>query len=296
MITVEGRPDPGRTRTPAANYSVACPHALRTLGIGLVAGRDFEPRDSVDAPGVVLVNESLARSLWPEEEALGKRFRLGAFDDRSPWLTVVGVYADVRHFGLDRDPRPAFLRPYAQAAWPDVSIVVKSATAPYLLAQPVKKALAALEPLRAVSDVRTMEDVIDASVSPRRFPMMLLSALATLSLALAGVGIGGVVACSVAQRRQEIGVRMALGARGRDVLRLVVGQGLSWTTAGLVAGIAASFGLLRFLRALLFGVAPTDLRVLGAASVLLLGVATLASYLPARRATRVDPVEALRSE
>jgi putative ABC transport system permease protein len=296
VLTIEGRPDPGRRNTPAADYSVACPHALATLGIGLLAGRDFDARDSVEAPGVVLVNRSLVRRFWPGEEAVGKRFRLGAFADRSPWLTVVGVYQDVRHFGLDREPRAAFLRPYTQAAWPDVSIVVRSVSAPSLLVEPVKKALSVIAPLQPVSDVRTMEEVVGASVSSRRFPMLLLSAFALLALALAGVGIGGVVGYSVAQRRQEIGLRMALGAQGRDVLRLVVGQGLSWTAAGLLAGLAASFGLLRFLRTLLYGVEPTDPGVLASVSLLLVGVAALASYLPARRATRVDPVEALRIE
>ncbi|HEY2943634.1 MAG TPA: ABC transporter permease [Vicinamibacteria bacterium] len=296
MLSIEGRPDPGRENTPAADYSVACPNALRTLGIDLLAGRDFEPRDSLEAPGVALINQSFARRFWPGEDAVGKRFRLGGFADVSPWLTVVGVFHDVRHFGLDRDARPGFLRPYAQAAWPDVSIVVRTASASAPLIEPAKKALAAIEPLQPVSDIRTMEEVVGASVSSRRFPMLLLSAFAALALALAGVGIGGVVGYSVAQRRQEIGVRMALGAQGRDVLRLVVGQGLSWTLAGLLVGLSASFGLLRLLRTLLFGVEPSDPRVLAIVTVVLVGMAALASYVPARRATRVNPVEALRSE
>ena len=296
MFTIEGRPDPGRRSTPAADYSVACPNALAALGIRLRDGRDFDARDTLEAPGVALVNESMARRFWPGEEAVGKRFRLGAFSDDSPWLTVVGVYGNVRHFGLDRDPRPAFLRPYTQAAWPSLSIVVRTRSAPAALAEPVKKTLAVIEPLQPVSDVRTMADVVGASVSPRRFPMLVLSAFALLALALAAVGIGGVVGYSVAQRRQEIGVRMALGAQGRDVLRLLIGQGLWWTAAGLLAGLGASVGLLRFLRTLLFGVEPTDPRVLALVCVVLASVAAVASYVPARRATRVNPVEALRSE
>jgi putative ABC transport system permease protein len=296
-LAIKGRPDPGRENQPAADYSVACPNILGTLGIRLLAGREFELRDALGAPGVALVNESMARRFWPGEEAVGKRFRLlGFFDDDSPSLTVVGVFGDVRHFGLDENVRPSFLRPYAQAAWPDVSIVVRSTAAPFALVEPVKKALSVIEPLQPVSDVRTMEDVVGASISSRRFPMLIPSGFALLALALAGVGIGGVMSYSVVQRRQEIGVRMALGAQSRDVLRLVVGQGLSWALAGVAGGLAASFGLLRSMRTLLFGVEPTDPRVLGAVSVLLVGVAAAASYLPARRATRIDPVHALRSE
>jgi putative ABC transport system permease protein len=293
-LTIEGRPDPSPENQPSAAYSVACPNILRSLGIPLLGGREFTVADAVGAPAVALVNEGMARRFWPGEDAVGKRFKIGGVNSDNPWMTVVGVSRDVRHWGLDGEIRPSFLRPYSQAAWPNSTIVVKTAAEPLSLVGPVKKALGIIEPNQPVAGVRTMEAVVDASVSGRRFPMLLLSGFALLALGLAGVGIAGVVGYSVAQRTQEIGIRMALGAQGRDVLGLVVGHSLAWTAAGLAAGLAASFGLLRFLGTLLYGVRPIDPTVLSAVSLILVCVAVGASYLPARRASRVDPVAALR--
>lgn len=295
-LAIEGRPDPGPQNQAGAGYSVACANVLRTLGIPLVTGRDFQLGDTLGVPNVALVNESMARRFWPGEEAVGKRFKIGRVDSGGPWMTVVGVFRDIRHWGLDRNIGPSFLRPYEQAAWPWMNVVARTNSAPLAFAEPVKKALSLIEPGRPVSRIRTMEAVVGNSVSSRRFPMLLLSGLAVVALALAAVGIAGVVGYSVVQRTQEIGVRIALGAQTREVLRMVLGDSLSWTLAGLVVGLAASFGLLRFLQTLLFGVAPTDPVVLGSVSLLLTGVAAAASYLPARRASRVDPVVALRSE
>jgi putative ABC transport system permease protein len=295
-IGIEGRPDPGPEQRPGANYTVACPNILRTLGIPLIAGREFTFQDSVGAPGVVLINQDMAKRFWPGENVVGKRFKIGSVDSDAPWLTVVGVFGNVHHGGLDDEMRSWFFRPYSQAGWPYLSIVTKTAAAPAAFVRPIKKALATIEPGQPVSGVKTMEEVVGASVSSRRFPMLLLSSFAMLALVLAGVGIAGVVAYSVVQRTQEIGVRMALGAESGDVLRLVIGHSLWWTLAGVVAGVVASFGLLRLLGTLVYGVAPTDPIVLGVVSLLLVGVALLASYVPALRATRVDPVTALRCE
>jgi putative ABC transport system permease protein len=293
-LTIEGRPEPASDSQPSAAYSVACPNILKSLGIPLASGREFTAADIVGAPSVALVNEAMARRYWPGENAVGKRFKIGGPDSDNPWMTVVGVSRDVRHGGLDGQIRPSFLRPYSQAGWPTSTIVVKAAVEPLSLVGSVKKALAIIEPDQPVMDVRTMRSVVDASVSGRRFPMMLLSGFALLALGLAGVGIAGVVGYSVAQRTQEIGIRVALGARSRDVLGLMIGHSLSWTAAGLGAGLAASFGLLRFLGNLLYGVRPLDPTVLSAVSLILAAVAVAASYLPARRASRVDPVAALR--
>jgi putative ABC transport system permease protein len=295
-VAIEGRPDPGPKRRPGAGYSVACPNVLRTLGIRLVAGRDFTLQDTTSAPGVVLVNESMAKRSWPGEVAVGKRVKIALAGGDGTWLTVVGVFGDVRQGGLDRDPYPSFLRPYSQAAWPSMDIVAKTTSAPIAVAKAVKEALADIEPSHPVSNIRSMQDVVGASTAPRRFPMFLLTGFAILALALAAVGIAGVVGYTVAQRTNEIGVRMALGARASDVLRLVLGQSLSWTLVGVVAGVMASLGLLRLLRSQMFGVTPADPTVLGAVSVLLLAVAFGASYLPARRAARIDPVSALRHD
>jgi predicted permease len=295
-VVIEGRPDPGPDKQPGAGYSVACPNILRTMGIRLMAGREFTPRDTIAAPGVALVNESMATRFWPGEDAVGKRFKIGQFGSGGPWLSVIGVFRNVRHWGLDNEPGPSFLRLYSQAGWPSMSIVVKTASAPGAFVAPVKRALASIESNQPVSSVRTMEDVVGTSVASRRFPMLLLSGFALLALVLAAVGIAGVVGYSVVQRTQEIGVRMALGAQPGDVLRLVLGHSLSWTLAGVAAGAVASLGLLRFLRTLLFGVTPADPVVLGAVSLLLFGVALGASYVPTRRAMRVDPMSALRRD
>ena len=296
-IAIEGRPDPGPENRPGAGYSVACPNILRTLGIPLRAGREFTEQDTVGAPAVVLINESMAKRFWPNENAIGKRFQIGStVDANAEWCTVVGVFADIRHAGLDRPARPLFFRPYNQAGWPFMSIVTKTASAPAGFITPVKKALRLIEPNQPVSFVETMENVIGDSVSSRRFPMILLSLFALLALGLSAVGIAGVVGYSVVQRTKEIGIRVALGARPADVLRLVIGHSLSWTLLGVGAGLAASFGLLRYLSTMVYDVKPTDPFVLGSVSSLLVAVALAAAYLPARRAARVDPVSALRQE
>jgi putative ABC transport system permease protein len=293
-ITIEGRPDPGPENQGGAAYSVACPNVLRTLGMTLRSGREFNQRDALDAPPVAVINEAMARRNWPGEDAVGKRFKIGLFGSDEPWMTVVGVFKDVRQFGLDTDPGPWFLRPYQQAAWPFMTIVVKTASAPASFVGPVKQALAIVEPNQPVSGVRTMEDVVGTSVSSRRFPMLLLTLFGLLALVLAAVGIAGVVGYSVVRRTQEIGLRMALGAQRRDVLRLVLSQSLVWTAVGIVVGLAAAFGVLRFLDTLLYGIKPADPMVLGSASILLVVVALAASYLPARRAMGIDAVRALR--
>jgi putative ABC transport system permease protein len=295
-IAAEGQPDPGPDKQPGSNYSVACPGLLRTLGIPLLAGRDFTFADTVGAPDVALVNEAFAKSFWRGDTAVGKRFKIGLFGSDGPWITVVGVFRNLKYTGLDDDEEEWLFRPYSQAGWPFMSIVTKTAAAPEGFVTPVKRALSIVEPAQPVTDVTTMQQVLGSSVSSRRFPMLLLSSFAALALILAAVGIAGVVGYSVVQRTQEIGVRMALGAEPRDVVRLVVGHSLWWTLGGVVAGLIAAVSLLRFLGALVYGVEPADPYVLGTVSVLLVAVATAASYLPARRATRVDPVTALRCE
>jgi putative ABC transport system permease protein len=296
-IAIEGRPDPDPKDRPGASYTVACPNILRTLGIPLKAGREFTERDTVGAPGVALINEAMAKRYWPNEDAVGKRFQLGdRVDPRGNWLTIVGVLGDVHHRGLDRPAPPLFMRPYNQAAWPFMSVVTKTASAPAAFTAPVKDALRIVEPQLPVASVDTMETIVGDSVAPRRFGMRLLGAFALVALVLAAVGIAGVVSYSVTQRTQEIGIRLALGAQPGDVLRLIVRGSLWWTLAGLVGGLVAALALGRYMETLVFGVKPTDPFVLGAVSFVLLVVSMGAAYLPAREATGVDPVTALRSE
>jgi putative ABC transport system permease protein len=295
-IAIEGRPDPGPEKQPGGRYSVACPGILKTLGIPLLSGREFNDRDGVGTPGVVLINDAMAKRDWPGEEAVGKRFKIGSFGTNSPWLTVVGVFRTFRDTGLDDDRVPQFFRPFPQAGWPMMVILTKTAGAATAFVAPVKRALQVIEPAQPVSGVTTMEEVLSDSVSSRKYPMILLSVFALLALTLAAIGIAGVVGYTVVQRSQEIGLRMALGAQPRDVLRLVVGQSMAWMAAGLIAGLIASLGLVRMLGSLLFGVTPTDPVVLGSVAVVLAVVTMAASAIPARRATQVDPLKALRCE
>jgi predicted permease len=293
-VTIEGQPDPGPNNTPNAVYSVACADVLKTLGIPLVEGRDFGVRDTLEAPQVAIVNESFAKQGWPGQSAIGKRFKIGLYGSDNEWMTVIGVHRDFHHRGLDLEQGMSFYRPYQQAAWPVMSIVVKTTAPPQGLVSSIVRAVGVVEPFQPVSGVRTMEEVVGLSVAPRRFPMYLLSGFAVLALILAAVGIAGVVGYSVVQRTPEIGVRVALGAQRIDVLRLILGHSLAWALAGVVIGIGGAIALLRLLGTMLYQVTATDPMVLGSVSALLIGVVLGASYLPARRAMRVDAVTALR--
>jgi putative ABC transport system permease protein len=291
---IEGLPpaDPGHL--PGADYSVACPNYFRTMGIPILKGREFNQQDSLNSPGVIVINETMAHHFWPKEDPIGRAIRLGGTD--GPRLTVVGVVGDVHYMGLDQSVRPQFFQPYTQAGWPVMSIVVRTRSAPTAFTAPVRKGLAEMLPDRPVSNVETMEQIVRDSTGSRRFPMLLLAGFASLALALAAIGIAGVVGYSVAQRTHEIGIRMALGAGRVEVLSLLVGRSMAWATAGVGLGLVGATGLARLLSGLLYYVRPTDPVVLGAASLLLAGVALVASYLPARRAAKIDPMVALRYE
>ena len=291
---IEGRPPADPANMPGANYSVACPDYFRTMGIPLVKGREFTQEDTVSAPGVIVINETMARVNWPKQNAVGKAIRLGG--SNGPRLTVVGVIGDVHVAGLDSPMRAQFFRPYSQAGWPAMNIVVHTINVPMTFAVPIKKALADVFPDRPVASVETMENIVHNSTGSRRFPMLLLSVFSVLALVLAAVGIVGVVGHSVVQRTHEIGIRMALGAGTTEILRLMVNSSMAWVLLGLVAGAAGSAGLTRLLAGMLYHVRPLDPVVLGAVSLLLAAVALVASYLPARRATKIDPIAALRVE
>jgi putative ABC transport system permease protein len=295
-FTIEGRPDPGSENQPGGKYTISCPDYFQTMRIKLIGGREFTDRDSLDAPGVVVINEAMARRYWPHEDPLGKRIKIGPFNSNDPWLTIVGIAQDVKQGGLDQQTRPEFFRPYNQAAWPVMTVVVRTASNPHALVEPVKRAIARFEPERATSGIGTMEDALYDSAGSRRFPMLLLSAFSLVALTLAAVGVSGVVSFAVSQRTREIGIRVALGARKRDVIRLTMTHSMRSALIGVAVGLAASAALTRFLTGLLFEVKPMDPAVLGAVALILTGVALVASYLPARRATKVDPMLALRCE
>lgn len=291
---IEGQPPADPAKAPGANYTVACPNYFQTMGIPVVKGREFTHQDTVSAPGVIVINEKMAHDFWPKEDPVGRAIRLGG--PNGPRLTIVGVVGDVHHLGLDVPMQRQFFRPYAQAGWPVMTIVVRTIGSLGTFALPVKKALADVMPDRPVSGLRTMEEIVHDSTGSRRFPMLLLSVFSVLALLLAAVGIVGVVSHSVAQRTHEIGIRMALGARTMDVLRLMVSGNMAWVVLGLAAGAAGSAGLTHLLAGMLYQVRPLDPLVLGSVSLLLAAVALIASYLPARRAAKIDPIAALRCD
>jgi len=239
----------------------------------------------------VIINQTMAQKFWPKESAVGRRILEGG-----SWLTVVGVVGDVRHWGLDSESVPQFFRPYTQAAWPVMTVVVRTVGSPMSFTPAIKKAIGQVEPDRPVSDIDTMQNVVRDSVGSRSFTTLLLTAFAMLALALAAVGIIGVVSYSVAQRTHEIGIRMALGARTADVLKLMLSGSMTWVAVGVCVGIAGALGLTRLLGTLLYDVKPSNPIVLGTVSLLLASVGLLASYIPARRAAKVDPMVALRYE
>ncbi len=293
-FVVEGKPDPGPENMPGASYSVVCPSYFRALGVPVLEGREFTHKDSLGAPSVIVINQAMAREYWPKEDPVGRAIRLGGSD--GPRLTVVGVVGDVHNWGLDEKVRSQFFRPYPQAGWPEMSIVVRTKNAPASHTQAIKGALAQVEPDRPVSDVAPMQDIVSGSVGSRKFPALLLTGFAALALTLAAVGIIGVVSYSVTQRTQEIGIRMALGAARGDVLKLILSGSMGWVVVGIVVGIVVSLGLTRLLGTLLYGVKPGNPLVLASVSIVLASVALLASYIPARRAAKVDPMVALRYE
>jgi putative ABC transport system permease protein len=294
-LSIEGRPFNPNEPLVAA-YSTIGPHYFRALGVPLLKGRDFTEQDAEEAPRAVIINQTMARQFWPGEDPIGKRFTLGLPRPSNPWLSVVGVVGDVRHRGLDTEPRPQWYRTYLQSPRLRMTLVVRAAGDPASLTAAVRNAVRSVDQDQPVSNVMTMPEIVAESISPRRFQMLLLGLFAALALILAVMGIYGVISYSVAQRTHEIGVRMALGARPRDVLRLIVGQGLMLALIGVGLGLAAAFALTRVIASLLYGVSATDPASFATTSLLLMITALLASYLPARRAMKIAPVVALRYE
>jgi putative ABC transport system permease protein len=291
-FTIEGRSMPAGTIT-NANYRIVTEDYLRTIGIPLREGRYLDSRDTPESAPVVLINEAMKRKFWPSEDAVGKRLRFGR---SSPWVTIVGVVGDIRQAGLEQASRPELYLSSSQDPSPLSGLAIRTRVDPIRLASAVRREIQAVDKDIPIIDVRSMDDVLDREVSQRRAQMLLLSIFAASALLLASIGIYGVLAYLVSQRTQEIGIRVALGASARDVLFTVAGQGLVLSIAGVVLGIAAALALSRVVSSLLFGVSPSDPPTFAAVAALLMGVAAVASYVPARRATRIDPMLALRGE
>ena len=293
-LTIESRTF-NTGEAPAVSYRRILPNYFRAMGIPLVQGREFDDRDTGGKPDVVIVNQKMAQRYWPTGDAVGKRIKIGP-PEREPWLTIVGVVGNVNHTGLDTEPDLATYEPHAKRPWSSMTVLVRTNGDPLSLAVPVQRELKNAEKEILIEDVVTMNRRLDLSVAPQRMNVVLLGTFAFIALVLAAAGIYGVMAQSVAQRTQEIGLRMALGAQLRDVLTMVLRSGLSLALLGISIGLAGAFGLTRLMSKLLFGVTPTDAVTFASVAGILFVVALLACYIPARRATRVDPSIALRYE
>jgi predicted permease len=293
-FTVGGQPLPVPGKEPGAEYRAIGPHYFRTMGTPLLKGRDFTERDDAQSPGVIMINETMARRFWPNDDPVGQSLTIIGIE-KEP-REIVGVVGDVHHFGLDARAEAEMYVPYLQRPMPGVTLMVQSASAPGDVTAAVRNAVREADKNLPVYNIKSMDEVLADSVSSRRFNMLLLGIFAGVALLLAAVGIYGVMAYSVTQRTHEIGIRMALGADRGDILKLVVGQGMILTLIGLFVGLAASLALTRLMASLLYGVTATDPLTFAGVSLLLAAVALLACYIPARRAMKVDPMVALRYE
>lgn len=293
---VEGVPDPGKRDRPVADVRPVTGGYFQTLGIPLLAGRSFDDRDRPREDGhrTAIVSETLVHSFWPDGDALGKTVYV-SLDGMTPY-EIVGVVGNIKHMGLDTTPRAMIYLPHAQFTVRGMALVVRSSGDTALVSSAVREAVAALDPDLPVHSVTTMEGLVAGSVAGERFHMWLLGVFAAVALVLAAVGLYGLLAYMVSQRTHEIGIRLALGAGRQAVLGLVVRQALGLTLAGLVIGLAGALGLARLMASLLFEVSTTDPLTYGTVALVLVAVGLAASFLPARKASRVDPIVALRHE
>jgi putative ABC transport system permease protein len=294
---IEGREPSPDGKAPLTEYRSITPDYFRAMGIGLVKGRFFDETDQPNTSKVAIINESLARRFFGDQEPIGQRIGLSGPPD---WREIVGVVRDVRHYGPDNEPKPETYVPYNQnqasyLQYGSMALVIRGEN-PSNLVSGVRGEILAVDSSQPIYNAKSMEQVVADSVAQRRLDTLLLALLAAVALLLAAVGTYSVMAYTVAQRTHEMGVRMALGAQPRDVIKLVLGQALSLALIGVTIGLGAAFGLMRFVSGLLYGVSLADPVIYIGLALLLGAVAILASYFPARRATRVDPLSALRSE
>jgi putative ABC transport system permease protein len=296
-ISVEGVPDPPPDQQPDVIFRAIGPGYFATMAIPIVRGRDFADQDNGDSKDVVIISEKTAQQFWPGQDPIGKRLKPGSSTSNSPWREVIGIVKDVRQNDFVASPKRQMYFTYRQLKnIPANALVVRTSIEPMSLAAPVRNAIWSVDKDQTVADIDTMDHIVAEAVARQRFSMLLLGLFAALALLLASIGIYGVMSYSVAQRTREIGIRIALGARRADVLRMTVKQALKLVGVGMMIGLAAAFLLTRVLASLLFGVSATDPITFIGISVVLLAVAILASYVPALRATRVDPIVALRAQ
>jgi len=266
------------------------------MGIPLLKGRFFTEQDGPDKPQAAIINEAMVRRYWPNEDPIGKRFTFGDPASDSQWITIVGVVGDVKRQGLDASVRIESYRPHSQLSERRMEVVVRTSGDPLSLAKTLRDTVWSLDKDVPVADIKTMDDILADTMASRRFNLLLMSIFASVAMILASVGLYGVMSYAVTQRTHEIGIRIALGAKKSDVLKLVVGQGMVMTLIGVFVGLAAAFGLTRLMSSLLYSVSATDPLTFAAISILIASVSFGACYIPANRAAKVDPMVALRYE
>jgi putative ABC transport system permease protein len=292
-VIIPGQESLSNAQRPEADYTTVTPDFFRTLQIPLLKGRQFTTQDTNDSPGVIIINDILARTIWPNEDPIGKRFTVGF--EKTP-REIVGVVGSIKQTTLDAVARPAMYMPHLQSPNNGMTVLVRTSGDPLAIAAAVRAQVRAIDRDLPVTHVQSMVQVLGASVAQQRFSMLVVGLFAVLALVLSTVGIYGVMAYSVSRRAHEIGVRMALGARTGQVLKLVLREGMTLTLIGIAIGLLGSFALTRLMATLLFGVSAKDPFTFISVAILLAAVALLACYIPARRATKVDPLVALRYE
>jgi predicted permease len=294
-VDIEGRPTRPNSHMLTADYAAVTPDYFRTLGIPLLRGRTFTERDNENAPPVVIVNQAFVRRYFPNENPIGKRIHVG--NDKHPgYSEIVGIVGDIRHNGLNTEVNPTMYECYLQSPTPWMDVAVRTASDPMRIATAVRHEIAAVDKDEPISKLRTMNQVMTGSVAQPRFRTLLLTLFAFLALVLAAVGLYGMMSYTVAQQTHEMGIRLALGATPSNLLMLSLGQGMLLTFVGIGIGLIFALGLTHVLSSVLYGVRPDDPVTFAAVSLLFVAVTLLASYIPARRATKVDPMEALRYE
>jgi putative ABC transport system permease protein len=295
VFTIEDQPATD-ANLPRTKFSSVSADYFRVLGTPLVSGRFFAPGDDQEAPKVALIDEALAHRFFPNIDPIGRHVKPGPRDSKAPWLTIAGVVGNIKTDGFDQPDQPHLYLPILQSPGYAMAVYVRTEGNPAGLTQALREQVQAVDPNLPLFGERTMEDLVSASLGQRRFAMQVVGLFGVLALFLAGIGIYGVMAYSVTQRTREIGIRLALGASTGNILRWLLQQGMRLTLIGVGVGLLGALALTRLLRGLLFGIAPTDLLTYGGLTLLLAGVALLACYIPARRATKVDPLVALRYE